>query len=140
MMLRLEIPSADPSLLGGTIKKWHKSEGESVLFGEEVCTLTYNNFAVLRRTSRASLLAGRKQKKLKGGLEPRDGKVLVDVVLTTSDPGVLQKIARSEGEEFSVGDIIGVVSTGSDESIQGDWQEFPPVRLTANMSSGTEQY
>ncbi|HEY5891185.1 MAG TPA: hypothetical protein VIW94_10860 [Acidimicrobiia bacterium] len=141
MMLRLEIPNSDPSLRGGIIKKWHKSEGETVRFGEEVCTLTYSNFAVLRRTGRATLLVGRRRHKIKGGVEAREGKVKVDVVLTTSEPGILQKIARSEGEEFLVGDVIGVVSTTeAAETINGDWMEFPAVRLTANMSSGSEQY
>jgi pyruvate/2-oxoglutarate dehydrogenase complex dihydrolipoamide acyltransferase (E2) component len=139
--MRVEVPNSDPSLRGGTIKTWHKTEGEFVNFGEEICTLAYSDFAVLRRTGRASLLAGRKRRKIKGGLESRDGMVLVDVILTSSDPGVLQKIFKTEGEEFLVGDVIGVVTTSdSSEAVGEDWHEYPPIRLIANMATGTEQY
>lgn len=140
MILRLEVPNSDPSLTGGQVKKWHKNIGDRIGFGEEVCTLAYSDFAVLRRTARATLLSGKKRSRIKGGVEAREGMVLVDVVLTSSDKGILKEIVKKEGEPFVVGDDLGVVVTDEDEVVQEGWADSPTMRITANMSSGPEQY
>jgi pyruvate/2-oxoglutarate dehydrogenase complex dihydrolipoamide acyltransferase (E2) component len=139
MILRLEIPITNPSLTGGTIKEWHKSEGDAIGFSEDVCTVSFDQFAVLRRTARATLLAGRKSKNLKSQLERREGKVLMDVVVSSAEQATLEKILMKPGDRFQVGDTLAVVSTGpTNGELPEDWGESPTMRVVANTSADPE--
>jgi pyruvate/2-oxoglutarate dehydrogenase complex dihydrolipoamide acyltransferase (E2) component len=140
MILRLEIPITNPSLTGGTIKEWHKSEGDAIGFSEDVCTISFDQFAVLRRTGRATLLAGRKSKNLKSQLESREGKVLMDVVVSSAEQATLEKILMKPGDRFHVGDTLAVVSTGptNGELQPEDWGGSPTMRVVANTSADPE--
>ena len=140
MILRLEIPITNPSLTGGTIKEWHKSEGDAIGFSEDVCTISFDQFAVLRRTARATLLAGRKSKNLKSQLESREGKVLMDVVVSSAEQATLEKILMEPGDRFQVGDTLAVVSTGptNGELQPDDWSGSPTMRVVANTSADPE--
>jgi pyruvate/2-oxoglutarate dehydrogenase complex dihydrolipoamide acyltransferase (E2) component len=134
------MPMINPSLLGGTVSKWHKAEGDHVGFGEDICTVALDEFAVLRRTARATLLSGSKQKRLKSGLEKRQGKVWVEVVLTASDQSVLEKIIKDEGESIAIGDTLAVVSTSPfyGELTHERWDDAPAMRVVANMNQELE--
>jgi pyruvate/2-oxoglutarate dehydrogenase complex dihydrolipoamide acyltransferase (E2) component len=140
MILRLEIPITNPSLTGGTIKEWHKSEGDAIGFSEDVCTISFDQFAVLRRTARATLLAGRKSKNLKSQRESREGKVLMDVVVSSAEQATLEKILMKPGDRFHVGDTLAVVSTGptNGELQPEDWGGSPTMRVVANTSADPE--
>lgn len=140
MILRLEIPMTNPSLTGGVLKEWHKDEGDRIGFGEDLCTVSFDEFAVLRRTARATLLAGRKNKNLKSQLESRDGKVLLHVVVSSAEPGTLEKILLAPGDRFAVTDTIGVVSTSPTDGQLNpeDWNDSPTMRVAANTSADTE--
>jgi pyruvate/2-oxoglutarate dehydrogenase complex dihydrolipoamide acyltransferase (E2) component len=139
MILRLEVPMTDPSLTGGTIKEWHKAEGETIGFGEDVCTVSFDQFAALRRTARATLLAGRKSKNLKSKLESRKGKVLIHVIVSAAEQGTLGRIMMEAGERFAAGDTLAVVSTASNgDSIPDDLSGLPIMRVVANTSADPE--
>lgn len=140
MILRLEIPITNPSLTGGIIKEWHKEEGDPIGFGEDVCTISFDEFAVLRRTARATLLAGRKHKNLKSHLESRDGKVLLHMVVSSAEPGTLEKTLLAPGDRFAVGDTLAVVSTApiEGELTPGVWSDSPAMRVVANTAADPE--
>lgn len=139
MILRLEVPLTNPSLTGGTVKEWHKAEGDLIGFGDEVCTVAYDEFAVLRRTARATLLAGRRSKKLKSNLESRTGKVLTDIVVSAAEQGVLGKILMGPGERFTIGDTLAVISTTptSHYPIPNNLTELATMRVETNASAET---
>lgn len=140
MILRLEIPMTNPSLTGGIIKEWHKDEGDPIGFGEDLFTVSFDEFAVLRRTARATLLAGRKNKSLKSQLESREGKVLLHVVVSSAEQGNLEKILLAPGDRFEVGDTVGVASTApaDGELTPEDWSDSPPMRVAVNTSADPE--
>lgn len=140
MILRLEVPLTNPSLTGGTLKEWHKDEGDVIAFGDEVCTISYDQFAVLRRTARATLLSGRKSKKLKSSLESRTGKVLTDIVVSAAEHGILGKILMRPGERFTIGDTLAVISTTPTNhySPPEDLTEVATMRVETNASAETE--
>lgn len=142
MILRLEIPVTNPALLGGVVKEWHVAEGEEIAFGDDVCTVLYDDYAVLRRTERANLLAGRKSKKLKSKLEERSGKASLEVVVSAAERAELGKVLLMPGDRFKSGDTLAVVVT---EAIAGnlspeDWAQSPPMRVVANISEDAEQF
>lgn len=139
MILRLEVPLTNPSLTGGTVKEWHKAEGDVIGFGDEVCTVAYDQFAALRRTARATLLAGRRNKKLKSNLESRTGKVLTDIVVSAAEQGVLGKILMGPGERFTIGDTLAVISTTPTDHfpIPSDLTELATMRVETNASAET---
>lgn len=140
MILRLEVPLTNPSLTGGTVKEWHKAEGDSIGFGDEVCTVAYDQFVALRRTARATLLSGRKAKGLKSSLESRTGKVLMDVVVSAAEQGVLGKILMGPGDRFAVGDTLAVMSTTpiDDYTFPDDLDELATMRVETNASADPE--
>lgn len=140
MILRVEVPLTNPSLTGGTVKAWHKSEGDTIGFGDEVCTVSYDEFVALRRTARATLLSGRKAKGLKSSLESRSGKVLMDIIVSAAEQGVLGKILMSPGDRFAVGDTLAVMSTEPiDEfTVPDDLSELATMRVETNTSADPE--
>jgi pyruvate/2-oxoglutarate dehydrogenase complex dihydrolipoamide acyltransferase (E2) component len=140
MILRLDVPLTNPSLTGGTVKEWHKSEGDVIAFGDEVCTVSYDQFAVLRRTARATLLSGRKAKRLKSSLESRTGKVLMNVVVSAAEQGVLGKILMGPGDRFAVGDTLAVMSTKPIDhlGVPEDLTELATMRVETNTSTDPE--
>lgn len=136
MLMKLEMPLIDPSLRGGSVVKWLKREGDAFEFGDEICIVAVDEFAALRRTARATLLSGRRRLSLKSDLEVRRGKVYLHVALTSSEAGVMSKIVADEGEHFTIGDLLAVVSTGANGELVGsvdDWRSAPTMRVAANM-------
>ncbi len=117
--------------------KWHKNEGDLIEFGDDICTVTIDDFAVLRRTARATLLTGRKAKRLKSDLESRTGMVSVDVVVTASDQGVLSRILKAAGDRVEIEDTLAVVVTDSEDGAPppDSWDDAPTMRVIGNMTS-----
>ncbi len=139
MILKLEMPMIDQSLRGGRVVSWFKQEGEPIGFGDEICRVAVDEFAVLRRTARATLLSGRRRKKLKSDLEVRQGKVYLEVDVTSSDSGVLRKQIAREGEPLQSGDLLAVVTTedhGELEEPEQQWREAPAFRVVVNVAGG----
>jgi pyruvate/2-oxoglutarate dehydrogenase complex dihydrolipoamide acyltransferase (E2) component len=134
MIIRLDMPLIDPSLRGGHVARWSKAVGDEIAFGEEICVVDLDDFAVLRRTARATLLAGRRRNKLKSDLETRSGKVLLKVSITSSDSGVLRKIVKEEGDEIAIGDTMAIVASPDhgDIGTEEQWAEAPAMRVVPN--------
>ena len=134
MICKVEMPLIDPSLRGGHLVSWSKQIGDDINFGDEICIVALDEFAALRRTARATLLAGRKRKKLKSDVEVRAGKVFLEVALTSSDQGVLRKITKQEGDKIVIGDILGIVTTQVEEDPGQEiaWADAPVLRVVAN--------
>ena len=136
MLMKLEMPLIDPSLRGGKVVRWLKREGDTFGFGDEICILAVDEFAALRRTARATLLSGRRRRSLKSDLEVRQGKVYLQVVLTSSDGGVMRRIVADDGDPIAVGDLLAVVSTTDNGALDGtvdDWESAPTMRIAANV-------
>ncbi|MEN8238283.1 MAG: hypothetical protein ABFR53_03665 [Actinomycetota bacterium] len=142
MILKLEMPLIDPSLLGGRLVRWSKSVGDPINFGDEVCVVALDEFVAVRRTARATLLAGRRRKRLKSDLEVRSGKVFIEVALTSSDRGVLGKIIKAEGDDVGIGDVLAIVSSQGDEDLgsEVDWSGVPGLRVVANPVGGDDNF
>ena len=137
--MRVEMPAVDASLRSGRVVRWHKTEGDEIGFGEPICDVAIEEFAVLRRTARATLLTGRRRKKLKSDLETREGKVYLEVAITSSDAGVMQKHIVDVGETIEIGQTVAVVATPDHEGSIGDssdWQSAPPMRVVINVVGG----
>lgn len=142
MIFRLEMPLIDPSLRGGRVVGWSKDVGDSIDFGEEICTVALDEFAALRRTARATLLAGRRRGRLKSDLETRAGKVFVEVAITSSDQGVLRKITKGQGDRIVIGDTMAIVASQDhgDLGQEYEWTEAPVMRVVANPVGGDEDF
>jgi hypothetical protein len=140
MLLRLEMPMINPSLRGGKVLTWHVDEGEQIGFGEDICTVSLDDFVQVRRTGRATQLAGKKMGRLKSNLESRSGEGLVNVVITASDRGRLARILKAEGESVVIGDLVAVVSTDDSDNVStpDSWVEAPVMRVVGNISSEME--
>lgn len=95
MRLRLLMPSVDRLLRGGSIVRWHKSEGEWVDYGDDLFDL----HVPIRRPEYG-------------------GDVLVRV--TSSDAGLLRRIYAREGGRHEVGDLLAVLVTGDTEPVPED--------------------
>lgn len=133
--MKLEMPLIDPSLRGGRVLRWTKREGDGFGFGDEICVIAVDEFAVLRRTGRATLLSGRRRKSIKDDVEVRAGKVYVEVSLTSADRGVVRRVVADDGDPIAVGDLLAVVSTGESAELEGtesDWRRAPAMRVVAN--------
>lgn len=139
MIQRLEMPTMDQSMRGGRVIAWYKHEGDPIAFGDEICKLAIDEFAVLRRTARATLLSGRRRKKLKSDLEVRQGKVYLEVELTSSDQGVLRKQIAREGDPLASGDLLAVVASedhGALTESEDQWRAAPAFRVVVNVAGG----
>lgn len=139
MISQLEMPQMDQSLRGGRVVAWYKQEGDPIAFGDVICKLAIDEFAVLRRTARATLLSGRRRKKLKSDLEVREGKVYLEMEITSSDEGVLRKQVAAEGEPVSSGDLLAVVASGDHGELhetEAEWRQAPAFRVVVNVAGG----
>ncbi len=137
MITKLAVPVVDPSMQGGKVLRWHKHEGDTIGFGDEICELAVDEFAVLRRTARATLLARGRRGKLRNDLEQREG-VYFEVVVTSSDQGVLRKILAREGDRIAIGDLLAVVSSADHGDVTGsaaEWSNAPAMRVVVNKKS-----
>jgi len=134
VICKLDMPLMDPSLRGGRIVSWSKSVGDEITFGDELCVVVLDDFATLRRTATATLLAGRRRGKLKNDQETREGKVLLQVAITSSDSGVLPKIIKDQGDDVAMGDTMAIVTAQESDDLGGesDWAQAPALRVVAN--------
>jgi pSer/pThr/pTyr-binding forkhead associated (FHA) protein len=127
----------DQSLRGGRVAEWHKSEEETIGFGDDVCTVVIDDFAVLRRTARATLLSSSKKDRLVSDLESRTGRVEVAVKLTASESGILRQILKQRNDVVTVGETLALVATDVGDSVDapGNFDTAPLMRVVGNMIS-----
>lgn len=142
MIIKLEMPLIDPSLRGGHVVQWSKAVGDDIGFGDEICVVALDEFAALRRTARATLLAGKRRDKLKSDLEVRDGKVFLQVAITSSEPGVLRQIIKEQNAPIAIGDTMAIVSTHDhgDLDQEADWDSAPVMRVVTNPVGGDDDF
>jgi pyruvate/2-oxoglutarate dehydrogenase complex dihydrolipoamide acyltransferase (E2) component len=136
------MPLIDPSLRAGRVTSWSKQVGDDIAFGDEICVVALDDFVAIRRTARATLLAGKRRGKLKSGVEARAGKVLLTVAITSSDTGVLRKIIKDQGDKVAIGDTMAIVTThdGDDLGREAEWADAPVMRVVANPIDGDQDF
>jgi pyruvate/2-oxoglutarate dehydrogenase complex dihydrolipoamide acyltransferase (E2) component len=142
VICKLEMPLIDPSLRGGRVLRWSKKVGDEISFGDELCVVALDEFAALRRTARATLLAGQRRTKLKSDLEVRAGKVLLEVVIVSSDQGVLRNIIKNNGDQIAIGDTLAIVSSHVNDDLgdESEWVKAPMLRVVANPVDDNQDF
>ncbi len=142
MIMRLEMPMIDASLLSGRLVRWRKMEGEEFSFGDILCEISLEEFAALRGNKSATALSGRGRwgRSGRSRVEVREGKVRLDVAVSTADSGRVRKLVAAEGEVVQVGALLAVVSTSDHGDIgsSGDWASAPPLRTATNTIGATD--
>jgi len=91
MLLKLVMPYIDRMIQSGSIFKWCKTEGESVNYGEELL-----HVKVVHQDHHTMM-----------GL----------ICITSSDMGIIRRIYAQEGAHHRVGDLLAVLGTDANESI-----------------------
>ncbi len=115
MFMKLSFPQANGAFQAGVVTKWHIGEGEPLGFGDAVCDLSVDEFLALQRTKRASLLGStskRRRRKVKDGIDHREGRGAVVIRLVCGESGMtLRRQVAAVGERVSVGGLIAVIGT-----------------------------
>jgi hypothetical protein len=131
MILRCEMPVLELGALSTRMIRWHKSEGEEVAYGDELCDAMVEEIQMVDRTQRASsLLGGRSKRKMakakEGPARTKDTNYVVRVI--SSDVGYLRRICAAEGEILASGQNLAVLTSESQEDmpseIDGAWPVF----------------
>ena len=136
MILKVTIPAADAAFRGGYIIAWHKSEGDPVGFGDDLCDVAIDEFMALQRTKRATLLGSTSKwraRRVKDARSLREGRGQVTVRLRSAESGVLLgKVIVPEGGRVEIGSLIAVMS-GTDGDTSGDIETASDARIAVNM-------
>jgi hypothetical protein len=131
VILGLDMPYLDPTIRGGTLAEWHKQEGESVTYGEDLCTISVHELVRLRRDNRASSLTRRAWRAarrpraeyfVKGG-----DRFVIQVKVISSDRGFLRKVLAQEGTSVGVGDRLALLTTDPSEPLGDPGSSFRAV-------------
>jgi hypothetical protein len=123
MILKVVMPQVNRFTHGGVTIKWHKREGEFVGYGDDIVDVEMcaedrsvkslkeriNKLTEGTQTETDSLL-------MSGEAENETG---ISVCITSSDAGVIRRIHAEEGEYKGVGDLLAVITTDADESVEG---------------------
>jgi pyruvate/2-oxoglutarate dehydrogenase complex dihydrolipoamide acyltransferase (E2) component len=140
VLLKVEIPAADAAFRGGYVAKWHVKEGDQVEFGDDLCDIAIDEFVAMQRTKRATLLGSSnpfRKRRVKDALSLREGRGVVHMRLTSSEGGVtLGKIVVPEGARVAIGDLVGVLSGGTEPVSQPDEASLAAAseaRIVVNM-------
>lgn len=140
MRLRLEVPATAKPLAQLTLLEWSKAEGDAIAFGDEVCVLAVGGKVmlnreppVLARTRRGRRLLGRKPPEDPGHRTRRTVGVVLRV--KASDEGVLRRQLLEPGAAVETGTLLGLVTTGPDEPVEGDPMAAPAFRAIAESDA-----
>lgn len=140
MIARLEMPFVDRMVQRGVLLRWLKAEGNPVAYGDDVCEVAVGEVTVLKkskdartlasaaRTRRSALHEGHRTRK-------RAGQILR---VTSSDTGVLRRIVVREQEQLAIGDLLAVLTTEPDETLEGEAFSFRVV--TSRVEPGAGQW
>lgn len=119
MLLKLSVPVGDAAFEAGFVAKWHKSEGDTIGFGDDICDISIDEFMALQRTKRATLLGSTskwRQRRIKDGYDRREGRGLVTIRITSSESGVkVGRIFVPVGGRIKIGTVIAALTGGDEE-------------------------
>ncbi len=142
MILRIEVPG-DTAFRSGFVSAWHKSEGDTVAFGDDICDVAIDEFVALQRSKRAALLSStsrRQKRKVKDGYSDRVGRGVAHVRITSAEDGlILGRILVPEGERVEIGGVVGLLTRGQDDMDSPAVATAPAARVTANVAEQDEE-
>ena len=125
----------------GTIVLWHKSEGETVSFGEPLFDIEIGVVRRLRRVRSARRLSALKHTHQEPKGESVVGSrsdVAVAVQIVASGNGYLRRIERVEGEGVEVGQLVAVLSSSATESLDNVEDTLSEFRVVSNLLESSE--
>jgi hypothetical protein len=118
VLLRVTVPSADPSLRSGRLTQWHVKEGDPISFGDYLCNIAIDHFIALQRTKRATLLGStskRRQRRIHDGYDAREGRGMVRMNLRSAERfATMGRILVSAGDRVAVGQPVAVLVVGEE--------------------------
>ncbi|MCP5099425.1 MAG: hypothetical protein GY943_28050 [Chloroflexi bacterium] len=133
MILKLELPYYDRAVERGSIVKWHKAEGDSINFGDDIFDIKVEEITKLKRVKEGQAKTLSMEKGTLSNLE-------FYIRVTSSDMGVLRKIHAAEGQTCDIGDLVAVVTTLPDEDCDVDVDTAnaaPAFRVITNVADGS---
>ena len=128
--MRLEMPYVDRRVESGAVAVWHKSVGDWVDYGEDLCDLSVREVAALDRSGNAQLISRLARRPAASARSMRGGMGLM-VRITASDTGRMRRIVAPEGSERRVGELLAVLTTSEDEPL--DREEASIFRVVATV-------
>ncbi|MDJ0955124.1 MAG: hypothetical protein QNJ81_15715 [Acidimicrobiia bacterium] len=134
MKLSLQMPAVGPALQGGRVIRWSKQTGESFAFGDELCIVSIEQVAALRKTQQASILTSRRRKKkMREEIEMRES-VGLHFQLVASEAGTVIDHLIPAGQPMQVGDVLAVLASEDDDGAAppGDPDSLAAIRVVAN--------
>lgn len=139
MLLRVTLPSNDPTFRSGIVTKWHVAEGSPVGFGDPLCDIAIDQFAAMRRTKRATLLGSSSRlrlRRVRDDVSIQEGRGVAHITLKCSEQGVtLGKVMAPEGSRVEIGNLVAVLADGEHSRgiSDADVAEAPEARVIADF-------
>jgi len=143
----------------GSILKWHKAEGDPIRYGDDLFDMKVEE--VVRHQASFEQV-NQLQTRTPGALDkwaaqqPATKNMTIEAIdpagpvlsvkntflvrVTSSDTGILRRVCAKEGEQREVGDLLALVTTEANETVDGaerDLKDAGVFRVVANMF-GTE--
>ena len=140
MKLSLQMPAVGPALQSGRVIRWSKQAGETFAFGDELCVVSIEQVAALRKTQQASVLTSlRRRKKVREEIQMRES-VGLHFQLVASEPGSVVDHLIPAGDPMQVGDVLAVLASEGDDGAAppADVASLPAIRVVANPVSTEE--
>lgn len=140
MLFKLVMPHINRQIQGGAIIKWHKDEGEWVGYGDDLFDM--NAISSFIEPDRVRTVSDRQAVTDLTEEETRARDLFLMpsmecfIRITSSDTGILLKICAGEGSRGEVGDLIAILGTDEDESIDRAEQRLDQAsvfRVVANV-------
>jgi hypothetical protein len=135
LKLILPVPEADRSIRRVSVLKWHKSEGDTVTYGDALCDVWVEEGQRLYRGAwRPDRVLGFLAKRSASRYirSPKN----VGLCITSSDVGVLRAICAREGTKVEVGGLLAMLTTEEGEYVghpDGQSAEASTFRVLANV-------
>lgn len=137
MLLKVTIPHSDAAFRGGYLVKWHKTEGDPIALGDDLCDIAVDQFMALQRTKRAALLgstAKRHRRKVRDGYDLRDGRGLVHLRLTCAEnEALLGRVIVGEGDRVTIGQLVAVLTDGEPLDDLDSFAGIAEARIIVNI-------
>lgn len=134
MLLNLEMPFVNPIIESGVVDKWHIAPGDTVSFGDPICDIRIEEALGIKRKIMAyQMLPGRKKSDETKMTKPVNALVNVKA----SDGGILRRIDIAVGDAVTVGDVMGLLSTEEDESLESN-ETIAAFRAVANIAESSD--
>jgi hypothetical protein len=143
MLLKLVMPPYFRMIEGGTIIKWHKNEGDTVDFGDDLLDVRVEQVRITKTIKEATAgewlqTLSKEMKKQQAGQAPQrapenapspgepagaEGNfktwdAVVTLRISSSDMGILRRIHARENEYRRVGELVAELTTAEDEPLE----------------------